>query len=266
MAVEKEADGRLRVRFSTGDSDVFDTVLSARGRYPDLTALNAAGIGLATDGASGKLLCRHEQTSVPHVYAVGDVVQGTPELTPVAIQAGVLLARRYVWGCVVLGSTGPALLPSHPSHHTKTHPTAGSSAARRSRWTTGAWPPRSSRPSSTAAWASARSRLRMSWARTGLRFVGGRRSVGRSVVIPRLAPPLSSPPTKSVHPHAHPTGVPLRVPAPRVGPRARAAGGQRILQGACGQARRPRARAALLRPQRRGGHPGLCGGHEGGCM
>ena len=35
-----------------------------------------------------------EQTSVPNIYAVGDILEGKPELTPVAIQAGRLLARR----------------------------------------------------------------------------------------------------------------------------------------------------------------------------
>ncbi len=35
-----------------------------------------------------------EQTSVANVYAIGDVLDGKPELTPVAIQAGRLLARR----------------------------------------------------------------------------------------------------------------------------------------------------------------------------
>lgn len=35
-----------------------------------------------------------EQTNVPHVYAIGDILDGKPELTPVAIQAGKLLARR----------------------------------------------------------------------------------------------------------------------------------------------------------------------------
>lgn len=35
-----------------------------------------------------------EQTNIPHVYAIGDVLEGKPELTPVAIQAGKLLARR----------------------------------------------------------------------------------------------------------------------------------------------------------------------------
>ena len=36
----------------------------------------------------------YEQTSAPHIYAIGDVLKGKDELTPVAIQAGRLLARR----------------------------------------------------------------------------------------------------------------------------------------------------------------------------
>ncbi len=39
-----------------------------------------------------------EQTSVPHIYAIGDILEGKWELTPVAIQAGKLLARRLYKG------------------------------------------------------------------------------------------------------------------------------------------------------------------------
>lgn len=39
-----------------------------------------------------------EQTNVPYVYAVGDILEGKLELTPVAIQAGKLLARRLFAG------------------------------------------------------------------------------------------------------------------------------------------------------------------------
>jgi len=50
---------------------------------------------------NGKVLANElEQTNVPHIYAVGDVLDGKPELTPVAIQAGVLLARRLLAGAV----------------------------------------------------------------------------------------------------------------------------------------------------------------------
>ena len=35
-----------------------------------------------------------EQTNVPHIYVIGDILKGKLELTPLAIQAGRLLARR----------------------------------------------------------------------------------------------------------------------------------------------------------------------------
>ena len=35
-----------------------------------------------------------EQTNVPNIYAIGDVLDDKPELTPMAIQSGKLLARR----------------------------------------------------------------------------------------------------------------------------------------------------------------------------
>lgn len=39
-----------------------------------------------------------EQTNIPHIYAIGDILEGKWELTPVAIQAGKLLARRLYAG------------------------------------------------------------------------------------------------------------------------------------------------------------------------
>uniref|UniRef100_A0A5G2QDB8 Thioredoxin reductase 1, cytoplasmic n=1 Tax=Sus scrofa TaxID=9823 RepID=A0A5G2QDB8_PIG len=39
-----------------------------------------------------------KQTNVPYVYAIGDILEGKPELTPVAIQAGRLLAQRLYGG------------------------------------------------------------------------------------------------------------------------------------------------------------------------
>lgn len=42
-----------------------------------------------------------EQTNVPHIYAIGDILEDKWELTPVAIQAGKLLARRLYAGSTV---------------------------------------------------------------------------------------------------------------------------------------------------------------------
>lgn len=96
-AIEKLPSGRLLVRYSTGDSEEFDTVLCAVGRYADTDALGLDTLGVAK-ARSGKLACTNEQTNIPHVYAIGDVVEGAPELTPVAILAGKLLARRLFGG------------------------------------------------------------------------------------------------------------------------------------------------------------------------
>jgi thioredoxin reductase (NADPH) len=46
-----------------------------------------------------KIIGRHEQSiSVPYIYAIGDVLEGVPELTPVAIQSGRVLMRRLFTG------------------------------------------------------------------------------------------------------------------------------------------------------------------------
>ena len=47
---------------------------------------------------SGHIPTVYEQTNVPHIYAIGDVQKGKMELTPLAIQAGRILARRLFGG------------------------------------------------------------------------------------------------------------------------------------------------------------------------
>jgi len=81
-----------------GGSDEFDTVLLAIGRYPDLEKVNLAATGVAVNPKSGKIIAKNEQTNVEHIYALGDCLDGVPELTPSAIQAGRLLARRLYGG------------------------------------------------------------------------------------------------------------------------------------------------------------------------
>lgn len=44
--------------------------------------------------SNGYIPAIYEQTNVPHIYAIGDVLEGKEELTPLAIQAGKLLAKR----------------------------------------------------------------------------------------------------------------------------------------------------------------------------
>lgn len=45
-----------------------------------------------------QIICCNEETNVAGVFGLGDVVEGVPELTPSAIQAGRLLAKRLFGG------------------------------------------------------------------------------------------------------------------------------------------------------------------------
>jgi thioredoxin reductase len=47
-----------------------------------------------------------EQTNVSNIYALGDILDGRLELTPVAIEAGMLLAQRLYAGSNTLVSLG----------------------------------------------------------------------------------------------------------------------------------------------------------------
>lgn len=93
-ALSPAGDGRVSVRGDDGTEEVFDTVVAAVGRAP--RGLDAAGVELHP--ASGRVVGGHcgeaERSSEPGVYAIGDVLHGAPELTPVAIRAGRLLAAR----------------------------------------------------------------------------------------------------------------------------------------------------------------------------
>jgi len=101
--LEKTANERIAVHWvddSTKQHHVeeFDTVLWAIGR----TAVTS-GMGIETTGVkinvSKKIpVDAEERTNVPHIYAIGDCIQDRPELTPVAIKSGILLAQRLFAG------------------------------------------------------------------------------------------------------------------------------------------------------------------------
>ncbi len=100
--MEKTAGGKISVAWkpaksgagtSSGSAE-FDTVLAAIGRRADTAKLGLDKAGVQSSSRNGKIPCTDEQTNVPHIYAIGDVVVGVPELTPVAIQSGRLLSNR----------------------------------------------------------------------------------------------------------------------------------------------------------------------------
>ena len=91
-----DEDEQLHVTFAqSGATRTFDTVVYATGRSPDVAALGLDAAGVELNAASGKIeVDESDRTSSARIYAVGDVAEGRPELTPVAIKAGELLARR----------------------------------------------------------------------------------------------------------------------------------------------------------------------------
>ena len=96
--LEKVEGDKIKVTFSNGETDIYDTVLVAIGRQADTQKLGLENIGVETNSRNFKIPTKFEQSSVPNVYAIGDVMEGCPELTPVAIQAGVQLSRRLFGG------------------------------------------------------------------------------------------------------------------------------------------------------------------------
>lgn len=96
--MEKLDSGRIKVSFSDGTDDEYDTVLGAIGRSADTEKLGLDAVGVEINPKNGKIVGKLEQSSCPNIYAVGDVLEGSPELTPVAIQAGIALSRRLFGG------------------------------------------------------------------------------------------------------------------------------------------------------------------------
>ncbi|XP_032504005.1 thioredoxin reductase 3 isoform X2 [Phocoena sinus] len=102
--LEKGSPGKLKVVAKSTEGTemiegLYNTVLLAIGRDSCTKKIGLEKIGVKVNEKTGKIPVNDvEQSSVPYVYAVGDVVEGQTELTPVAVQAGRLLARRLFGG------------------------------------------------------------------------------------------------------------------------------------------------------------------------
>merc|ERR1711962_1471295 len=101
LVQEKSESGPRQIKvtgkYSDGTpfEDIFNTVVFAIGRDADTTSLGLGEAGVKVNPKNGKIIVNdREQSSSNNVYAIGDVIDGGLELTPVAIQCGKLLARR----------------------------------------------------------------------------------------------------------------------------------------------------------------------------
>jgi NAD(P) transhydrogenase len=90
-----EAGTLLNVELKSGKTAAVDTLLAAAGRSGNTAGMNLEAIGV-TPGSRGQLdVNAHYQTSVPHVYAAGDVI-GFPALASTSMeQARVAMVHAF---------------------------------------------------------------------------------------------------------------------------------------------------------------------------
>lgn len=91
--IEKLPDGKVSVTLDNGRHLVAEMVLFAAGRMGATDTLNLPVVGLEPD-SRGRLKVNPEtfQTSVPHIFAAGDVV-GFPSLASTSMEQGRIAAR-----------------------------------------------------------------------------------------------------------------------------------------------------------------------------
>ncbi|NBN62667.1 glutathione-disulfide reductase [Pannonibacter tanglangensis] len=86
-SIEKGADGTLTGRTRKGETLVADQMLFAIGRRPNIAGLGLETAGVEVTPGGAIRVDAASQTSVPSIYAVGDVTDRA-NLTPVAIREG----------------------------------------------------------------------------------------------------------------------------------------------------------------------------------
>ncbi len=97
IEMERQADGKIWVKTSSGHEAVFDKVLYATGRSPNTDGLGLEEVGVKL-GRKGEILVdEYSQTNIPSIFAVGDVTNRI-NLTPVAIREGHAFADTVFGG------------------------------------------------------------------------------------------------------------------------------------------------------------------------
>jgi glutathione reductase (NADPH) len=98
-AITKAEDGTKTCTLKGGEERAgYDEVLFAIGRVPVTDSLNLPAAGVETTAIGEIVVDRATRTTAEDVYAVGDIITGAVQLTPVAIAAGRLLSDRLFAG------------------------------------------------------------------------------------------------------------------------------------------------------------------------
>ena len=92
--VVKNADGSLTLKLEDGRETNVDCVVWAIGREPATDVINLEATGVAINERGFIKVDKFQNTNVDGIYAVGDIIEGGIELTPVAVAAGRRLSER----------------------------------------------------------------------------------------------------------------------------------------------------------------------------
>ncbi|MGY4676464.1 glutathione-disulfide reductase [Pasteurella sp. P03HT] len=92
--VIKNADGSLTIKLEDGRTQEVDCLIWAIGREPATDVINLAATGVKTNERGFIKVDKYQNTNVKGIYAVGDIIEGGIELTPVAVAAGRRLSER----------------------------------------------------------------------------------------------------------------------------------------------------------------------------
>ncbi|MCK0167777.1 glutathione-disulfide reductase [Jannaschia sp. S6380] len=96
VEIEKRGD-RIWVKGSNGHADEFDCLLWAVGRSPNTGEMGLEEAGVELDRKGTICVDEYGQTSVPSIFALGDVI-GKMELTPVAIREAIAFHKTVFQG------------------------------------------------------------------------------------------------------------------------------------------------------------------------
>ncbi|MBR0573421.1 MULTISPECIES: glutathione-disulfide reductase [Pasteurellaceae] len=92
--VVKNADGSVTLKLEDGREQTVDCLIWAIGRQPATDVINLDVTGVETNARGFIKVDKFQNTNVEGIYAVGDIIEGGVELTPVAVAAGRRLSER----------------------------------------------------------------------------------------------------------------------------------------------------------------------------
>ncbi|OMH32807.1 glutathione-disulfide reductase [Motiliproteus sp. MSK22-1] len=91
--VDKLESGELSVTLTDGTTMLTDAVLYATGRHANTQGLGLEDAGVSLQDNGSVIVNDYFQTSVPSIYALGDVIDRV-QLTPVALAEGMMLVKH----------------------------------------------------------------------------------------------------------------------------------------------------------------------------